>query len=277
MSKNKRHTPISVIMPVFNAAEYLPTAIESILNQTYTDFELIIIDDGSRDSSWEIIKRYSVLDKRIKAKRNSSNLGICRTLNDGLSLAVGEYIARMDSDDWSYPDRLGKQLNFMKGHPEVVICGSAIEVCDRDLKLINRRSYPPSDRKIRKRMLTINPFAHPATMYKRQAVLKAGGYNEKLFTVEDYDLYFRLGNWGKFANLADTLLKLRIRDDSISYTNVRRQTALNLYVRLKAAAEYGYAWRITDLVYFIAGLVGTIVIPARHKFKFWNAIRTKLR
>jgi len=260
-------------MPVYNADKYLPLAIESILNQTYSNFELIIIDDGSTDSTFQIISKAAGRDKRIIVFRNKTNLGICKSLNKGLELAKGKYVARMDADDWSYPARLEKQLSFLKDHPGTVICGSAIEICDNRLKVKNKRYYPISDKEIRKKILKINPFAHPATMYQRAVAVKAGGYNEKLFTVEDYDLYFRLGNLGKFANLSDTLLKLRIKYDSISCTNATRQAALHLYVRLKAVAEYGYPWHLIDAIYFMAGLVGVVAIPGFLQFRLYNFLR----
>jgi glycosyltransferase involved in cell wall biosynthesis len=277
MSKGKVPA-VSVVMPVYNAAKYLPLAIESILNQTYKDFEFIIIDDGSTDESWEIIKKYSLKDGRIRIIRNRLNLGICRTLNYGISQARGKYIARMDGDDWSYPDRFFKQVSFMKAHPKVVICGGFTEVCDMHLnKIIYHQTYPTTDKMIRKKILILNPFAHPLTIYKKKTFLEAGGYNERLFTVEDYDLYFRLGNLGKFANLAYTLLKLRIRDDSISRRNIARQTALNLFVRLKGVAEYGYPWHFIDFVYFVIGLTGIITIPARYKFEMANIFRKTVK
>lgn len=274
---NKNKPAISVIMPVYNTAKYLPLAIGSILNQTYSNFEFIIIDDGSSDNSWKIIKECALKDRRIKARQNLSNLGICRTLNYGLSLAQGKYIARMDGDDWSYPDRLFKQISFMKTHPKVVICGGNIQVCRSDLKLLNHKTYPETDKKIRESLLRMNPFAHPAIMYKKETVLKAGGYNEKLFYVEDYDLYFRLGNLGKFANIGATLLKFRVRYDSFSYTHITRQAVLHLYVRLKAIAEYGYSWHFLDFLYFLLELIGIVVVPARHKIKLYNFFRSKFQ
>ena len=260
-------------MPVYNSSKYLSSAIESILSQTYADFEFIIIDDGSNDASRKIINRYFLRDRRIKPKRNPGNLGICRSLNYGISLARGKYIARMDGDDWSYSERLSKQVSFLETHPKVVVCGSAVEICDSNLRILNKRLYPTTDVKIRKNLLKINPFAHPAVMYQKEAVIKAGGYNEKLATVEDYDLYFRLGNLGKFANLSDILLKLRVREDSISCLNAARQAAFHLYVRLKAITEYGYPWHFLDVIYFIVGLIGVVIIPSKFKIKLYNFLR----
>lgn len=270
---SKSNPDVSVVMPVYNSARYLPLAIESILNQTYRNFELIIVDDGSTDSSYRLISKKAEKDKRIIILRNKTNIGICQSLNKGLKQARGKYIARMDGDDWSYPDRLETQLTFMKSHADVVLCGSAIEVCDENLKVKNQRRYPLKDNKIREKILRLNPFAHPAVMYLKEAVIKAGGYNEKLILVEDYDLYFRLGNIGKFANLSDTLLKLRLRKDSISNTNVTRQIALHLYVRLKGVTEYGYPWHFIDVIYFIMVLIGIIVVPNKYKSGLYNIFR----
>ena len=270
----KTRTPaISVVMPVYNSAKYLPLAIESILDQTYSNFEFIIIDDGSTDASWDIIRRYSLKDKRIKAKRNPSNQGICRTLNRGLSQAKVGYIARMDSDDWSYPDRLEKQLAFMKSHPKVVICGGNIEVCDSNLKVKNYRNYPTSDKKIREKMLRLNPFAHPAVLFRMDAFHKTNGYNPDLSGVEDYDLYFRIGKYGKFANISEKVLKLRTHPDSISSRTISKQARLNLYVRIKAITEYGYVMSFIDKVYFFFNLIGIGLIPGFLKFKTYNFLR----
>lgn len=271
---SKIETPtVSVIMPVYNSAKYLPLAVESILNQTYTDFEFIIIDDGSKDASRKIIKKYALQDKRIRAKRNSSNLGICRTLNYGISLAKGKYIARMDADDWSYPDRLAKQLAFMKNRPEVVVCGGTIEVCDGDLKVKNQRYYPTSDKKVREKILRLNPFAHPAVTYQKNFAMKVGGYNPLFAGAEDYDLYFRLGREGKFANLSQKVLKLRTHPDSISGRTIASQARLNLYIRIKAVAEYGYAASFLDKIYFCLNLVGIWLIPGFLKFRLYNFLR----
>jgi glycosyltransferase involved in cell wall biosynthesis len=272
MSKSKSPA-ISIILPVYNASKYLPTAIESVLNQTFSNFELIIIDDGSTDSSGKIIRKYALQDKRIKAKKNYRNQGICRTLNYGLSMVKGEYIARMDADDWSYPDRLKLQYRFMKCHPETVVCGSAIDICNEKLDIKNQRFYPISDKKVREKIFRINPFAHPAVMFKKQAVIDAGGYNEKLSGVEDYDLYFRIGKLGKFANLSETLLKLRTHSDSISGSTIERQARQNLYVRVKAISEYGYVASISDKIYFCVNLIAVWLIPDFLQFGFYNFLR----
>lgn len=114
-----RRVKVSVLMPVYNSQRYLKTSIESILGQTFQDFEFIIIDDGSTDGSWKIIEKCKQKDERIVALRNKQNIGTSRTLNRGLSIATGKYIVRMDADDWSYPERIEKQYEYMQKHQNV--------------------------------------------------------------------------------------------------------------------------------------------------------------
>lgn len=264
---------ISVVMPTYNSAKYLTVAINSILDQSFKNFEFIIIDDGSFDKTKKILKEFKKIDKRIKLIKNKTNLGIVKSLNKGIEKAKGKFVARMDSDDWSYPERLKKQFNFMKRHPDVVICGGKINICDENLNIKNTRDYPTSDKKIRENIFKLNPFAHPAVMYLKAAFIKAGGYNEKLFTVEDYDLYFRLGNFGKLGNLSGNLLKLRTHKNSISNKFINKQARLNLYVRLKAVNEYGYKMSFYDNIYFVLNVFGIIFIPGYLKFKAYNLLR----
>ena len=182
---------LSVLMPAYNAEKYIGEAIESILNQTFKDFEFIIIDDCSTDKTWEIILDYSKKDDRIIALRNEKNLKISATLNKGIEIVKGKYIARMDADDWSYPDRLQKQHEFMEKNLEVGISGGTIEVCDENLKVLNKRAYNLTDEEIRKKIFRYSPFCHPATIYKTVLAQK-NYYNLDLETAEDYDFYFRV-------------------------------------------------------------------------------------
>lgn len=258
---------ISVLMPVYNAEKYVGLAIQSILDQTFSKFEFIIIDDHSEDGSWKIIRQYAKQDKRILAMRNRANLKATRTLNRGLKIAKGKYIARMDADDWSYPERLAKQYKFMEKHPEVVVTGGAIEVCDKNLKVLNLRKYPLTDKNARKIIFRYSPLAHPATTWKRGIMKKVGGYNERIPLSQDYDLYFRMGLVGKFANLKDVILKLRTHNAASSIARGKYQERYALYIRIKALMEYGYQMNTFDQIYTFLQIVSVGIIP--HKFKFW--------
>ena len=207
---------VSVVMPVYNGSKYLVEAIESILSQTFDDFEFLIIDDGSTDKSLEIIKSYE--DPRIKVIQNPQNLGISASLNNGIYSAKGEYIARMDGDDISLPDRFQKQIKFLDSHPEVIIVGSYMNIIG---SLFNQKlRYPLSHDDIVNSMLTSNPMGHPSVMFRRLEVTQLGGYRsmkEWNNGSEDYDLWLRMvGANYKLANLPECLMDYRIHANSLT-------------------------------------------------------------
>lgn len=193
-------------MPVYNGAKYLREAIASILDQSFKDFEFLIINDGSTDNSPEIIAGYH--DARIKVI-NQANQGLSAALNRGLELAAGEYIARMDADDISLPQRLARQVAFMDSHPEVGICGTAAIMIDEAGQELRRASYPLTHEEIKTQLLFNSTFAHPSVMFRR-AVLNEHHlryYNDK---GEDYELWTRAVKVTKLANLSDFFLKYRL-------------------------------------------------------------------
>ena len=160
-------------MPAFNAQEYITHAINSILCQTFKQFELIIIDDKSSDNTWKIIKSFTKKDKRIIAIRNKENVKLSKTLNIGIKEAKGTYIARMDADDWSYPDRLEKQLVFMENNPEIGIVGGTMEIVNVKGETISFRKYPLDDQKIRHKIFLYSQFCHPLIMIRKSILMKS--------------------------------------------------------------------------------------------------------
>ncbi len=196
---------ITVLMPVYNGEKYLKEAIDSILNQTFTDFEFLIINDGSIDKSVEIIKSYS--DPRIKLVHNERNLGLINTLNKGLDLAKGDYIARMDCDDISLPKRFEKQIKYMGENPDVGICGSWIEVFG-DKNYIAMYSYNPEE--IKCSFIFGTALAHPAVMIRRKFFTKYNLYYDNNFkNAEDFDLWERCSNLFLISNIKEVLLLYR--------------------------------------------------------------------
>lgn len=265
---------ISVLMPVYNAEKFLDSAVQSILAQTFKYFEFIIVDDHSTDCSWETIKKYAKSDKRIIPLRNAQNLRTTKTLNRGLQIAKGKYIARMDADDWSYPFRFEKQFEFMERHTEVGVSGGAIEICNENLKVLNKRKYPQTDIEARRIIFRYSPFAHPATIWRTTTMRSVGGYNENIPLSQDLDLYFRIGKICKFANLPDVLLKLRTHNSSSSIIKGRYQEQFALYTRIKAFLELGgYEMTSTDKLYNFLQMVSMVVIPPKIKFWLFNLLR----
>ena len=157
----KKHSLISVIMSVYNDSNYLGKAIESILNQTLTDFEFLILDDGSTDGSKEIIKYYAKIDKRIKFNENPKNLGLATSLNKLIKLAKGQYIARMDADDESFPVRFEKQINYFNKFPETDVLGTGAIIIDNNDKILERKKMPNSYDKFYKNLFFNSCFIHP--------------------------------------------------------------------------------------------------------------------
>lgn len=272
-AQNKKGGPlVSVVIPAYNCEAYVANALESIINQTYTNLEVIIIDDGSSDETFKIAKSYEKQDPRVKAYKNKENLKIVGTLNSAIAKSRGKYVARMDADDFRMPDSIEKQVAFMEKHADVVVVGGAIDVCDGDMNLINHRDYPVTDTQIRARLFRYNPFAHPAIMMRAEA-LKDTPYT--LNWAEDYDIYFRLGLKGKFANLPTTVLKLRTHPSSVSQSKVSYQEYLTLYIRLKAVFEYGYVMTKGDKVYFALQLLSKWLMPTKFRFWLFNTLRGK--
>lgn len=264
---------ISVLLPVYNGETFLEVAVASILKQTFRNFELIIIDDCSIDKTPVIIKRLQKLDKRIVSIRNEVNLRASISLNRGLKIARGKYMARMDADDWSYPERFSRQFEYMEKHPEVGVSGGVIEVCDEKLKVLNKRSYPLSDGEIRKIIFRYSPFAHPATIWQTEVLKKVGGYNENIPLSQDYELYFRIGKYSQFGNLDKVLLKLRTHSDSSSIVRGKFQEQYAIYSRIKAFLEFGYNMSFYDKLYTFLQMVSMVIIPARIKFWLFNFFR----
>lgn len=207
------HQPtVSVIMPVYNAEKYLKEAIDSILSQTFSDFEFLIFNDGSTDSSGEIIKSYK--DDRIILAYDGANQGYVAHLNEGIRIAKGKYIARMDADDIALPERLTKQVSFMENNPDCVLCGSLIETFGEGKRLVD---LPAEDWEIRLKMLYITPFAHPAVMIRTTTLQEHKlYYNVSVMPAEDYDLWIHLLDYGKVHNINEPLLKYRLHNNNIS-------------------------------------------------------------
>ncbi|PWW82344.1 glycosyl transferase [Prosthecochloris marina] len=204
---------VTVLMPVFNGETYLRGAIESILGQTFSDYEFLIVDDGSTDKSLEIIASYE--DPRIRLHANGSNRGTVHALNTGLELAKGEYIARMDCDDISLPHRLEQQVRFMDAHPHIGVCGSGMRHIKGD-KLRNFRYQPTSDQELKITLLFNTCFFHPTVIMKK-TVLNGALYPDNLIYTQDYNLWTHLAVKTDFANLRQSLLYFREHPAQISH------------------------------------------------------------
>jgi glycosyltransferase involved in cell wall biosynthesis len=207
-------------MPVCNAEQYLTESIESILSQTLSDFEFVIIDDGSTDRSPEILEEYARRDARIRLIRRE-NLGLNTTLSELIGLARGELLARMDADDIALPQRFERQVAFLGAHPEVVVVGSRIAVIDPDgdelMEMCHEESHEEIDRA--NLMCKGGTISHPAVMMRASAVRGIGGYRTNFYFSADTDLWLRIAEVGRLHNIQEILLKYRQRIQSWGYTH----------------------------------------------------------
>lgn len=209
---------ISVIMPVYNAEKYLAQAIESILNQVFTDFEFIIINDGSTDNSKFVILSYS--DQRIKFIDLPQNKGIVNALNVGLRVARCKYIARMDADDISLPQRLELQYSYMENNNEIGLLSTNLNHIDEKGKIIKKCVYKDFDIPVEWLLLWYNPIAHPTAFFRKSIIdTYKLNYLEDTFPAEDYDLWCRIVAHSKIARINETLLAYRLSPQSISYNS----------------------------------------------------------
>ncbi|MEI7620362.1 MAG: glycosyltransferase [Candidatus Falkowbacteria bacterium] len=239
---------VSIILPVYNAAAYVAGAVKSVLNQSFADFELVIINDGSTDNSLEIVKGFK--DDRIKIVENEINLGLQLTLNKGLKLSRSEYIARIDADDeWIGVDKLKEQVDFLDNNKSCVLIGTGASVINESGEEIYQVSLPRTDKEIRQKMLKANQFFHSSIMMRVSALDKVGFYNEDADSkhIEDYDLWLRLGKIGEFYNLPIVALRYRDIGSSVSRQNVIGQLKKN--IRLIKKYRYDYPGYIFALVH----------------------------
>lgn len=212
---NPQSDLVSVVLPVYNGVRYLRESIESILQQTYDNFELIIINDGSKDSSQEIINSYS--DPRIRSFEQS-NVGLAATLNKGINLAQGSWIARQDQDDVSFPERLAKQIHFMNAHSGYAMVGTAAQIWVDDTKSDRFHRHPCSDEELRAGLIFYNYFVHSSVMLDKAVVEKIGPYttDTNRQPPEDYELWSRIARQYPVANLPEVLLAYREVGGSMS-------------------------------------------------------------
>ncbi len=248
MDTNKeklRKTPlVSVCMVTYNRANFLPEAIESVLAQTFADWEMIIIDDASDDNTKEVVERYCAQDTRIHYYFNKIQLKISESRNRSLSYAKGKFVAILDSDDvWCDPFKLKEQCNFLDTHPDYVIIGSGVVVINKEGNEIRRYINPRNDKDIRKNIYWRNPFAHSSVMYRHDTVVKMGGYDVSLDTAEDYDLFLRLGQVGKLANSEKYLIKYCVHDTNITITDRVQTMQLNISLARKYKGMYPFFYR----------------------------------
>ncbi len=249
---------VSIILPSYNGAQFIARAISSVLKQSYAVWELIIISDGSNDETKKIVSSFD--DKRIKFIENSANLGIQKTLNKGISLSNGSYIARIDDDDiWIDLCKLETQVLFLEKHSDYNLLGTDAVVINTEGEKLSINIMPKTDSEIRKKILSKNCFLHSTIMIRKVVIEKTGSYSENKETLhaEDFDLWLRMGLNGKFANLDKVTTHLTARDGSLTSKNRVLQARNILKAMMKYRKKYpnfitGYIMGALRIIFFSA-------------------------
>lgn len=268
MSKDAPY--VSVIMSVYNDnVEHLCSAIDSILGQTFVNYEFIIINDGASNEVREVIDRYEFADPRIKTAENKINLGLTKSLNKAISLAQGVYIARMDADDIAIPQRFERQIQFLDNHPDHAMVGTAFEEIVNGIRIKQRLPLLLENSVIKKQIMKFNPFCHASVMLRRDVLLSVGGYDESFKFAQDYDMWLRLSERYKVANLPEVLM-LRRMDNNISTKSERRQKLFAAKAQFKSILRRTYPLYavIYSLRPVIVAFAPRVVLRAIRKLKY---------
>mgnify|MGYP003990669569 CR=1 FL=1 len=237
MTKTNRQPLVSIIMATYNSSETILSSIESILNQTYKNIELIIINDKSTDDTKLNISRF-INNSRVHVYNNQINIGLAKSLNKAIKASKGDYIARMDDDDISHPNRIQKQIDFFQNNMDIDVLGTSARLMDSNMNFIRKYLPPENDKDIKKNLCHSNPIIHPSVMVSREFFQKSNGYNESLRRKEDLDLWGRMAKKVKFHNLQDCLIDYRVKPNK-----TLAAVPVGVYIRIKNGLRLGCLYK----------------------------------
>lgn len=259
-------------MSVFNNEEYVQESIESVLNQTFNDFEFVIVNDGSTDKTGEILTKY-VNNPRVKIIENAENIGLTKSLNRALKVAQGEYVARQDADDVSLPERFKKQVEFLNDNPEIKVLGTFAYGINNRGEVLKELIAPVSSEAIKKNLIKNNSFIHPSVMIKKDILDKVGLYNEEFETTQDYELWFRILKVAKGANLPLFLIKKRYTPEMASLQKEKTQLRNTLFLQNQAIKKGDYS--IFCYIYLLRPYFSLICPMPVKNFLRYNFLKSK--
>ena len=260
-------------MPVYNAAPYVQASILSILSQTFTDFELLVFNDGSTDASGDVID--AITDTRITLINVAKNCGYVAHLNAGLAMARGKYIARMDADDIALPNRFARQISLLENHPEIGLCGTAYQTFDAQDTTV---AVPLSDAEIRGAMLWYNPVGHPTVMFRRELIERHGlRYDPEYMPAEDYKLWYDLSLVTQLQNLPEVLLRYRVHAHQISAYMNGTQRANADKVRVLQLLDKGFRLTPTEQKLYCQLIHRTSLPQTSLELRRWLAVMWKIK
>ena len=262
---------VSVIMSVYNEEQYIAETVESILNQTFSDFEFIIIDDGSEDKTYDVLKTFN--DPRMRIVRQQ-NMGLTKSLNKGIELSKGEYIARADAQDIYVPTRFEKQVNFLDKNKKVAAVSNWVRYVDEEGNLISEKKLPTSSVQIKRKLGFSNSMVHSSVMIRKSALIDIGGYNESLPYAQDYDLWLRLSQKYELANIPEFLCTVRILRKGVSLSKENLQIKCALKALSNGIKRGQYSWIIyfhpSNIRRFFSSITPQSIKAIKRRLIGWN-------
>lgn len=266
---------VTVIITAYNASQFIKEAILSIINQTYTNLEIIIVDDGSTDNTHKIAEYYSLIDQRIKLFKLNRNSGPSIASNLALEGAKGDFIARMDADDVAYLDRIEKQVDFLLKNPDVVIVGGQCILINKNGEIIGEKKFPLKHFEIYRSLFRLNPIQHPSSMFRKNLKEKAIKYHNHSVLAHDLELVFEIAQYGKLANLEDFILYYRQSENSLSLKNPKETFKATVDIRKKAVRNYGYKPSFSSFLIHYLQIITIFFLPNRAIRLLFEFIRCK--
>lgn len=263
---------VSVLIPVYNGTEFLDQAIQSVLNSTYQNLEIILVDDGSNDRSRHKCLEYANQNPKIHFYGFKQNRGMTRCLNFGVKKAKGKYIARINQDDIMMPRRLERQVAFLESHPDYVVVGGSITLFTAHNPHFDKLTFPLSDSAIRSQWMNLSPYSDPTVMYRKSAWLQTEGYSQFFWPADDVHMWYQLGSLGKMANLKGVLTKVRWHRKAGSIHHHRRQIRKTWEVHHWASEFIAQPSQLTKL-FWLGQLVAGLLLPAEFNWSVYRLIR----
>ncbi len=264
---------ISVLIPSYNVEKYIQEAVESVLNQNFDGYEIIIVDDCSTDGTWKVLQKYKS-NPKIRLYRNDHNLGISRTRNRLISLSEAKYVVWQDSDDISYPNRLSLQFEFMEQNPDVGISSGSLEFFDESGPL-SIRTYFEDDKSARKTIFRYSPVTQGAAIIRRECFDITGIFPMASPVAEDLAMSFQIGTKYKFGNLPQVLVRYRQTPTNVTHTKLRIMEMYSVFLRYVYSKHPAYQPTFFDLLFNVGSYMSIFLIPSSFKIFIFNLVRNR--
>lgn len=273
MKRLKSKSPlVSVIIPVYNGASFLVETVESVQKSTYKNFEIILVDDGSKDRSKTLCHRLEKKYKNVHFYWFKKNKGLASSLNYAIKKARGKFIARINQDDIMMPNRLKEQVKFLEDNPDHVAVGGDIILFDENYRYVDNISFPKTDIEIRNQWLLMSPYSDPTVMYRKVAYMKTSGYQKYFWPADDVHMWYQLGQVGKLANINKILTLVRWHNKAGSIASHRIQMKKTFEVHIWASKNIQKA-KINHWIFWIGQLIAGIIFPPRFNWFIYRKIR----